>query len=90
MQVFQNSLESRFGTDPVRGRPKRVQVGSGWFRLIQAGQVAYLVVRLDVEIDLLSCECADPGEHRILARYFAVVFELGSCDDALEMALYRS
>lgn len=61
----------------MRGRPKRVR----------AGEVAYLVVRLDVEIDLLACECADSGEHGMLARCFAVVFVLGSCDDALGTGL---
>jgi hypothetical protein len=61
----------------MRGRPKRVR----------AGEVAYLVVRLDIEIDLLACECADSGERGMLARCFAV---LGSCDDALGTGLCQS
>lgn len=78
VQIFLcSSTESQVGTGPMRGRPKRVR----------AGEVAYLVVRLDVEIDLLACECADSGEHGMLARCFAVVFVLGSCDDALGTGL---
>lgn len=50
----------------------------------QGSRVGYLVVRLDIELDLLSGECSDPIWTRNVSFWLSVrCFPVRVCDDAI-------